>query len=99
MECLFGFNDWQSTLFDSFANVHDRSRSSVVPCSLLLRLALPSDEGLAVARSNAHIGEDLRRSQLNGGDVLGLVGDLLLEFLPERVSPGGFHARPGGIGW
>ena len=49
--------------------------------ALLLRLFLPGDEGLAVARADAHVGEDLLWSQMDGYNVCGLVGDLLLEFL------------------
>ena len=49
--------------------------------ALLLRLALSRDERLAITRANAHVGKDLLRSELDGGDVCGLVRDLLLEFL------------------
>jgi hypothetical protein len=47
----------------------------------LLRLVLTGHERLAVAGADAHVGEDLLLSELDGGDVGGLVGDLLLEVL------------------
>jgi hypothetical protein len=50
--------------------------------ALLLRLALSRNEGLAVTRADAHISKDLLWSELDGSDVRGLIGDLLLEFLP-----------------
>lgn len=69
--------------FDSSANVHRaiHTRPTRFFTCLLLRLLLPRDKGLAVARSDAHVGEDLRRSQVDGRHVSGLVGNLLLEFL------------------
>lgn len=62
------------------------SRSFNASSSLLLRLLLPRDKGLAVARADAHVGKDLLWSKVNGGDVGGLVGNLLLEFLRAGVS-------------
>lgn len=47
----------------------------------MLCLVLTGHERLAVTGSNAHVGEDLLWSELDGGDVGGLVGDLLLEAL------------------
>ena len=54
-------------------------------CSPLL-LSIPSRERLAVAGSNADISENLLRSEFNGGDVAGLVGNLLLKFLVKVQS-------------
>lgn len=56
--------------------------------SLLLRVFLPGDERLAVARTDSHVGEDLRWSQVNGDIVCGLVGNLLLEFLQGEKGSG-----------
>lgn len=49
---------------------------------LLFGLAL-RNKRLAVARANSHVGKDLLRSELDGGGVCGLVGDLLLQFLQK----------------
>lgn len=48
---------------------------------LLWSLRLCGGERLAVTGSNSHISKDLLRPQLNGGNVGGLIGDLLLQFL------------------
>jgi hypothetical protein len=67
-------------MFDSIENVHVKSCSTLL---LLLLLSIPSCEGLAVARPNADISKDLLWSKFNGGDVGGLIGNFLLNFLAE----------------
>ena len=51
--------------------------------SLLLRLGC-AKRLVALVVDDGAVGEDLLRSELHGHDVLGLIGDLLLEFLVDE---------------
>lgn len=69
-------------------NIHDDVSQKTPPVSpLLFRLRLPRNKRLAITGTDAHIRKDLLWPQLDGGDVLGLVGNLLLNFLSGcRIS-------------
>lgn len=52
----------------------------------LLLLGFAGDEGLALAGTDGEVGKDLLGTELDGDDVGGLVGDLLLEFLQVKMG-------------
>lgn len=67
--------------FDSSTNIHDQTSTSTDSSTLLLRILLPRNKGLTIARANAHVGKNLLWSEVNGGVVSRLIRNLLLKFL------------------